>query len=344
MAFASSQSTPLSDRQLFQERLTRLQPSFYLRLCRLARALLLFHASFLALGVGLILLFFGLFAFMSHSSMLALMLALFFLCLFSYFALRLYLQAKRPMQLGALAEEYFTRCKEVLQYQEGIPEHHIALGNAAQRLASALQYKEYTFYSPPPFLHSLAHTLETFSCFCHWKDFYAVRELLLQRSVAEHIKAVKCEPTHLEIHAALANAYVLLSGLYGDPRKSDSYDEERWIPQERTSAATQERFRKTAERAIEEFKILCAYSPDDPWVHTQLAYSYHDLQMPEEEIREYEILLRLRPGDKETLFKLGMLYFQQGHNADGLRIYEQLKRAHYQKAESLIHFYGAYED
>jgi tetratricopeptide (TPR) repeat protein len=77
-------------------------------------------------------------------------------------------------------------------------------------------------------------------------------------------------------------------------------------------------------------------------VHAQLAYSYHDLKMPQEEIKEYETLLTLIPGDHEIIFKLGMLYFQQGLNAQGLRMYDQLKRTHFKKAEDLIKFYGAY--
>jgi tetratricopeptide (TPR) repeat protein len=217
------------------------------------------------------------------------------------------------------------------------------LAKAAHKFAIHLHEKEYFYYTPPLFLKSLEPTTEKFSCFCHWKDLYLFKELLLLRAVEEHIKVVKCEPTNLEVHAALANAYVMLSSLYADPRKYDGFDEERWIPQERYSENMKEKFRITAERAIEEFKILNDYAPDDPWVHIQLAYSYHDLLMPEQEIKEYEIVLKLRPDDKETLFKLGMLYFQQGKNAQGLRIYEMLKQTNYKKAENLIKFYGAYE-
>jgi tetratricopeptide (TPR) repeat protein len=275
---------------------------------------------------------------------MAFTLAIFFMTLFSYFVLKLYFQAKKPEQLMELCEEYLEKCKEKIHYQEGIPEHHIALAQAAQKFAAALHDKEYSYYSPPFFLRSLASSMEKFSCFCHWKDLHKMKELLLTTAVEEHIKVVKCEPVNLEVHAALANAYVMLSSLYADPRKYLDYDEERYIPQERFSDSMQTKFRATAKRAIEEFKILNDYAPDDPWVHVQLAYSYHDLQMPEEEIREYETVFQLRPDDKDTLFKLGMLYFQQGENAKGLRIYELLKRTHYKKAESLIKFYGSFEE
>ena len=100
------------------------------------------------------------------------------------------------------------------------------------------------------------------------------------------------------------------------------------------------KFRATAERAIEEFKILNHYAPDDPWVHLQLAYSYHDLGMPDKETREYETVLKLCPDDRDILYKLGTLYFQQGQNAKGLQVYEELKDCNYKKAQQVISRYG----
>jgi tetratricopeptide (TPR) repeat protein len=167
-----------------------------------------------------------------------------------------------------------------------------------------------------------------------------MREILLHGAVDEYIKLVKAQPTNLEAHAALANAYVMLSGIYIDPRNIEGYDDDRWIPSEKYGAKFQAAFRSVAERAIEEFKILSDYAPDDPWVHTQLAYSFHDLQMPKEEIEQYEMIQRLLPDDQDNLHKLGVLYFQQGHNAKGLKVYEDLKRRHYPKTDNLIKHYG----
>lgn len=331
------------DKQHYQAQVSRLWTPALRRFSRLVRFSLFFNTLFFLLGTVEIAFFLSFFALLSQSAVLAFTLAIFFLTLFSYFVLRLYFQAKRPDQLLDLCESYLHRCKEIIHYQEGIPEHHIALANAAHKFAATLHEKEYTFFSPPFFLKPLTPTLEKFSCFYYWKDLHRLKELLLTTSVEEHLKVVQCEPTNLEVHAALANAYVMLSSIYADPRKYQDFDEERWIPPDRYNEEMQEKFRATAQRAIEEFKILNDYAPDDPWVHIQLAYSYHDLQMPEEEIQEYEIVLKLRPNDKDTLFKLGMLYFQQGMNAKGLRVYEMLKHTHYKKAESLIKFYGAYE-
>lgn len=318
------------------------QPSLG-RMHRLMRAFVLFNLVFLILASVELAFFIGFFALLSQSSVLAFTLAIFFLSLFAYFVLRLYLSTKIPEQLMDVVEEYLHHCKAAFHYQEGIPEHHIMLANAAHKLAHHLHEKEYNYYKPPSFLSSLAPMLEKFSCFCHWKDLHRMKEQLLITAIEEHIKVIKCEPTNLEVHAALANAYVTLSSLYADPRKYPGFDEEKWVPPERYSEAMQNKFRLTAERAIEEFKILNDYAPDDPWVHMQLAYSYHDLQMPEAEIREYEAVLHLRPDDNDTLFKLGVLYFQQGKNAQGLRIYEQLKHVNFKKAENLMRFYGAYD-
>lgn len=337
-------TTVASDKQYYHEQVSGLWEPMLCTFNRLIRSYIFFNIFFLFISCIEIALFLSFFALLSQSAVLAFTLAIFFLTLFSYFVVRLYFQAKRSNQLVELCEEYLRQCRELIRYQEGIPEHHIALANVAHKFAATLHEKEYGYYSPPFFLSMLSPTLEKFSCFCHWNDLHTMKELLLLSSVEEHLKVVKCEPTNLEVHAALANAYVMLSSLYADPRKYHDYDEERWVPPERFSQEMQEKFLATAERAMEEFKILHDYAPDDPWVHMQLAYSYHDLQMPMEEIKEYEIILNLRPDDKDTLFKLGMLYFQQGMNAKGLRIYERLRGMNYKKADSLIKFYGSYEN
>ena len=64
--------------------------------------------------------------------------------------------------------------------------------------------------------------------------------------------------------------------------------------------------------------------------------------MPLKEIKEYETILELCPDDEETLCRLGKLYFQQGLNAKGLRMYEQLKQIHPQRAEQLLLSYVAF--
>lgn len=330
------------DKNVFNEEVNKLCEQAIHQFDSIVGRYVKFNMLFFCIGISELFFLFMFLALLSKSSALAICLAFVFLTSFSYFVLRLYFQAQKPEQFLELKDHYTQSCKQLLNYQGVIPEHHMALSSAFCKFAAAIHEREYQYYKPPDWLDAFASTMEKFSCWWHWKDLHKMKELLLQASIGEHIKLVKCEPTNLEVHATLANAYVMLSSLYADPRKSEGYDEERWTHPECFSEEMQEKFKLTAERAIEEFKILSDYAPNDPWVHMQLAYSYHDLQMPEEEIREYEIILKLRPQDKETLYKLGMLYFQQGLNAKGLRVYEDLKHSHYKRAESLIRFYGAY--
>lgn len=334
---------PPLDRQQYQSQISGFWSPLIDRLNRVITSYIFFHLLFLIIAGVEIALFFSFFTLLGQSTVLAFALAIFFLTLFSYSVIRLYFQTRKPEQLSQICEDYIAKCKEIIHYQEGICEHHVACANALQKFAGALHEKEYSYYPPPKWLERLAPTMEKFSAFCHWKDLHRMKEILLTRAVEEHIKVVKCEPTNLEVHAATANAYVMLSSLYAHTKKNEGYNEERWISPEQNSPEMQKKFRTIAGRAIEEFKILNTYAPDDPWVHMQLAYSYHDLQMPEEETREYETILGFCPDDIDTLFKLGMLYFQQGKNAQGLLVYEKLKISHHKKAENLIKFYASFD-
>lgn len=305
---------------------------------RMVKRVVWFHLLFLTLLVSECFLFLVLLGFLIESSLVAASLALIFLTGFSYFALRLWITERKPKNLYELQKRYLKSCKHLLGYNSQIPEHLVELGNACGKFATQLTGREYHFWKGFRIFRSLSPLFERFSCFCHWKDVLMMKEYLLKASIEEHLKLVKCEPTSLEVHAGLANAYVMLSAVYQDPRLTD----DRWLPQERYTEDLEKKFRQTAEKAIEEFKILSEFAPEDPWVHAQLAYSYQDLQMPKEEIREYEEICRLNPQDKDALFKLGVLYFRQGENALGLRIYEELKRLHYSRAEQLIEHYGNY--
>lgn len=301
-----------------------------------------FNLFFLSLCITEVVLLTSFFVFLVESLILAFSLAIVFFTFFAYFTLRIYFQTKKPEQFEAVKMRYLNLCKSVMQYQEGSTEHFTALANACSKFANKLHAREYNYYSPPSWLRVLAPIIERLSGWLYWEDVHLMKEIMLGETVRENLKFVKCSPTSLEAHAALANAYVMLSGLYIDPRKLEGYDKEVWIPKNKYDVKFDDKFRFIAERAIEEFKILSEYAPDDPWVHSQLAYSYHDLQMPIEEIKEYETIQKLIPSDKDNMYKLGMLYFQQGMNAKGLRVYEDLKNADYAHADSLINHYGSF--
>lgn len=305
---------------------------------RFLRLHTLFHLVFWSL-LGLELLFiFLFFTFLAQSLLMAFALSTLFLTLFSYLMLRLYFQAVKPEQLQNLKEQFVQMYKTLSHYQEEVPEHHLSLAHACCKLSDELAGSEYRFCRLPDWLKLLAPLMEKGSWWWQWQDVHQMRELLLFKAVEENVKLVWCEPVNPEAHAALANAYVLLSTLYSAPFKEGH---EKWLLSDAYTRSLDEKFRRTANKAIEEFQILCEYAPNDPWIHLQLAYSYHDLDMPIEEIHEYETILRLQPDDQETRFKLGSLYFQQGMNAKGLHIYEELRLTDVKRADALIRYYSA---
>ncbi|AAD18741.1 hypothetical protein CpB0626 [Chlamydia pneumoniae TW-183] len=267
-------------------------------------------------------------------------LACFFLTLFVCLVTRLYLLSGKGDFFEDLASEYLQGAVPPNKRSQNIVEEQSHLAAAATKLSINLQNQEYSLLSEIFKFLPKHDLIRKFSCFCFWKDYFLFRECLLQKAIEAYIKVVQAIPVDLSAHVSLADAYVALSGLYADPRKYPEFDANYWIPSGRYSAEIQEKFFATARRAIEEFQILNEYAPGNAWVHAQLAYSYHDLQMPMEEIQEYEIVLKLKPNDVETMSKLGILYFQQGMNAKGLRIYEEIKKRDYKKSQKLIKFYG----
>lgn len=336
-AFASANKSS-SDAQSTQEAIQVVLP----QLDSILHRHLLFNGLFLLLGAIELTIFALFFTFLIQSALLALMLAVLFLSCFSYLMLRVYYQVKKDEQFNALKESYIQLCKAFIGYQEGDPKHYLALANACTKFSDSLQGRESALlYQPQKWCMTLTPYLKALSSWCHWKDVHHMQELLLLMGIQEHIKLIKQEPISMAAHASLANAYVILSGLY-NTAKDSSGEEKIWSPRKAWNPILEKKFRAAAERAIEEFKILSTFAPDDPWVHAQLAYSYRDLNLPLEEIKEYEILARLNPEEGETLFKLGVRYFHEGMNAQGLRVYEQLKRLDPRRAQELISFYGAY--
>lgn len=336
------QKSVTDDKSAYYDQLNKAFDPIFFEFDGIMQRYVAFNLFFLGICAIEIVLLVSFFAFLVHSLILAISLAGLFFTFFAYFTLRIYFQTKKPEQLNVIKGRYLGMCRALISYPEGTEEHYIAMANACGKLANRLHAREYNYYRLPKWLSYFSPLMERFSCWWHWEDIHSMKEMLLEEAVNEHIKFVKSQPTSLEAHAALANAYVMLSGLYINPKKLDGYDEELWIPAEKYSEEFEKKFRFTAERAIEEFKILSEYAPDDPWVHSQLAYSYHDLQMPLEEIREYETIQKLVSDDKDNLYKLGALYFQQGMNAKGLRVYEELKKSNYNKADGLIKQYGSY--
>lgn len=324
--------------KLFEEEVHRQSAATADAFKSITRYYALFHLFFVGLILVEVFSFFLFFSLLSRSSLLAVSLAAIFLTLFSYLVLLFYFQAKKPEQLIELKNSYSAACLRLLP-TENSPERHLSLAYAYYRLTSELHDQEYNYYQLPPSLKALEPLAEKFSLWAHWKDVHDMKEMLLFLAIEEHVKLVKAEPTDLEAHASLAGGFISLYKLYMDPRKQFPGRQFTWVSSEYASEKMEKRFKAAAQRAIEEFKILDAYAPGDPWVHAQLASIYHDLEMPEEETLQYEALQKISPQDKTVLFRLGTLYFEQGKAAAALRLYQELRTANDPAAEELISYY-----
>lgn len=298
----------------------------------------LFHLSFLTilslqLICSLILLFTN-----PISPIFAIALAALFLTFFSYLIINYYFQEKKPDQFLEIKKDFLDSCKKIISVDLDDQDYHLSLANSAFQLSTYITQKHVYAFSIPPFKF-LEETFLKLSFWLHFKDMQMMQEFLMQQSVHEHIELIKNSPVDLTVHTSLANAYIALSKIYSLP-VDFPYANSLFFKQLYSKPRLLEKFNLATKKAIEELKILDDLAPNDPWIHAQLATCYHNLEMFDEEIREYEILLNLRSKDKEILFRLGLLYFRLGKTAKGLKVYEKLQQIDALDAKHLISHYS----
>lgn len=299
------------------------QATVYLvRFFALIRASALFHLSFVLLIALQIFSFFCFFTFLNKSLSFALSIASLFLTTFSYFVLHFYFQTKKPEQMQGLIQDYVNACKG-----------NQTLSAPLFYLADLIHLDKCDTYHFLEKIKAIEPLVKKFKITMHYADLLQMKEWLILRAIDEKIEAVKKEPCDIELHAQLGNAYLALSNLYL------SKDGE-WTPPSNQFAKLHEKSLSAARKALEEFKILDTFVPNDLWVHGKLAALYHQLHLPEKERLVYETMLKLAPDDKELLFKLGLLYFQQGETAQALLLYDRLKKMGDMRADDLITYYS----
>lgn len=329
-----------TDEGYFQQTLPQYYRSVLKKFCKISRGFVHFNLLFISIFLVEIVAFVISIPFLNQSMMIALSLSALFLTCFSYCVLLFYFQANKPEQLVGLKEDFLQSCRRLLSTPPGVAEHHLTIAEAMSRLSQYLQDFEWEFYKVPSFFQFCSPAISRLSAYFYWEDVFRMKQLLLTSAIEEHLLQIRVTPTDLEVHASLASTFVLLSKLYREPLESIHHPRSGRLKKMR--GPFEEKSDQYSRLAIEEFKILSQYASNDPWVHEQMAMGYKDLKIVEEEIKEVEILLKLRPQDKEILFRLGSLYFSQGLNAKGLQVYEELKRTNFKKAEDLISSYGSY--
>ncbi|MBM3201496.1 MAG: hypothetical protein FJZ56_03700 [Chlamydiae bacterium] len=304
------------------------------------RSYLFFHLSFALILLGQFGLLISFITEGSKSFGLAACIALFLLSLFSYVVLIYYFQGKKAEQMQEIQREYFTLLKRQMSHDISLLDYHLNIANSAFQLTTFLYQSGTYTISLPPFRFNEKITV-LLGFLLNWKDVQKMQEALMTVAIKEHIQLIKTLPVNLAVHTSLANTFIALAKIYDlpdDPLYQDSY----FIKKIFSLKINKERFELATNRAIEELKVLDDLAPNDPWIHAALASCYHHLEMTFEEIREYEVLLSLRPDDKEILLRLGLLYFKNGKVALGLRIYEKLSRIDAKSASDLIKHYDVF--
>lgn len=293
-----------------------------------------FHFCFLGVLLAALFSFFLLFPIFAEAFFLAFSISAIFLTIFSYLVFLFYLQNKRPQQFEEILQEYVSNVKRSMHHSVKGSDSFFIKMSALKELDRALNGREYLYYSWIKTSSNSAVLLKKFSAWAHWRDVYRIREMLFFASLEEHLDFIKEDPLNLSIHGSLATLYLGFARVCGKEEKDF------WIPKAYFSEEMIARSKAAAKKAIEELKILKSYSPNDLWARGQLVLAYHFLELIPEEILECEEILQLRSEDNEALFRLGMLYFKQGINANGLKIYEELKSKEPEKAKDLLEFYS----
>ena len=320
----------------------QIQELFKDRFRAVTRFYAFFHIGFVSCAFVQVLSLLLFFSFFTKSNWSAFAIASLFLTGFTYFVLHFYFQAKKPQQLLEIRHELQEDLKELLK-TNGEEELNESLPKLFSTIADSLNQLESHCYPIKNTFQTLKPIIEKFSIWLHWKDVHKMRELLLLSTINETVRLVKRAPSELEAHAKLASAYISLANIYMDPRKKEADTLPAWISPEYQSEAMLDKFDSACNRAIEELKIIKEKAPDNSWTHMMLANIYHDKNLPELEIQEYEALISLHPEDTKILFRLGVLYFSQGRNSLGLKVYTHLKEKDEPLSENLITYYDSFQ-
>lgn len=275
--------------------------------------------------------------FLAKSFLFATLVAATFLTAFSYFVLKFYFQTKKPEQFLVLRDTFVQNCQQLFTMTSDLVESRRGFLHAIYQLIHSLEGQEYQFYRIPKSFDALAPLAQKFSVWCHFSDVHLMKELLHTYCLRTQLEWVKSHPTDLDLHRSIANGYIALYKIYQTPETTYSFIAKEYASQEMVL-----KFQKAAQCTIEELKIIIHYIPHDAWALAQLASVYHDLDQKEDERKTYEALIQHSPHEREARLRLGILYFQLGFMAHGLKVYEDLRRMNDPQSDELIRHYDIF--
>jgi hypothetical protein len=279
--------------------------------------------------------------FLAKSFLLATLVAATFLTAFSYFVLKFYFQTKKPEQFLVLRDTFVQNCQQLFIMSTDVVESRRGFLHAIYQLIHCLEGQEYQLYRIPKSFVALAPLAQKFSVWCHFGDVHLMKELLYTYCLRTQLEWVKSHPTDLDLHRSIASGYIALYKIYQDPARQGKATYS-FIAKEYASQEMVLKFQKAAQCALEELKIVIHYISHDTWALAQLAAVYHDLDLKEDERKTYEALIQHSPHEREARLRLGILYFQLGFMAHGLKVYEDLRRMNDPQADELVRHYDIF--
>jgi tetratricopeptide (TPR) repeat protein len=279
--------------------------------------------------------------FLAKSFLLATLVAATFLTAFSYFVLKFYFQTKKPEQFLVLRDTFVQNCQQLFMMTTDLVESRRGFLQAIYQLIQCLEGQEFQFYWIPKSMEALAPLAQKFSVWCHFGDVHLMKELLHTYCLRTQLEWVKSHPTDFELHRAIAGGYIALYKIYQDPA-SQGNPTYSFIAKEYALPETVQKFERAAKCALEELKVVIHYISHDTGALSQLALVYHDLNQKEEERKTYEALVQHAPHEREARLRLGILYFQLGFMAHGLKVYEDLRKMKDPQADELIRHYDMF--
>jgi len=295
-----------------------------------------FHTLFILILLGELIFTAIAYCLQDAASFLAVGLFSLVLTLFSYLVLIFYVQAKKPEQTKQLKDWFVSICKKSVSEELSQADFHLFLAQATYTFATFFQPKELPVYWASFPIASIQRLIKKCCYLWHWKDFQHMKELLLLDCIYQHLALLKEEPTNLEVHASLGNSYLALASVYKSIHRASQEEPS----SDHLVSELTKKFQGAITRAMEEYKIIRASSDhEDPWVLAQLATCYHELGLFDKEIEHFEKILEISDFNQEVMLRLAHLYFQEGRNAQGFKLYKIIKETDPTKAAELFDYY-----
>lgn len=265
--------------------------------------------------------------------------ALLFLSIASYGLISYYQKNRKLDQIDSICKEYRRYCYQKLSRNiEDSERLHLAIAECLRDLAEAMHNPELFHLTIHPFKFSKNHVIAGFLYF-HYNDLLYMQERLLEISLEQHSYVIADCACSLEFHSSLSKVYSTLATCYKLPKGTHLEKAYNFSTLTKKSEFN-EALEKYYTLAIEELKIICELSEDEPWTHLELASLYNKFGDSEKEMNQYEEVIEQIADDKEILYKLGILYFKHNQTAKGLKVYERLRHLDALFAKNLLAHYN----